>query len=72
MEFTLCKIQYVGKAETPFNVPLKNHGKDDDGNNSKAIPTSIHFKQNDHNFNEHAKFSLIEQINTQVILIWIQ
>ena len=28
MECALCKIQYVGKAETAFNIRLNNHGKD--------------------------------------------
>ena len=31
MEGTLCKIQYVGKAETPFNIRLNNHRKDANG-----------------------------------------
>ena len=45
MECTLCKIQYVGKAETAFNIKLHNHRKDANGNSPKAIPESIHFKQ---------------------------
>ena len=64
MECTLCKKLYVGKAETPFNIGLNNHRKD--GNNPKAIPASIHFKQPGHNFNKHAKFVLIEQINNTI------
>ena len=66
MECNLCKIQYVGKAETPFNVRLNNHQKDANGNSPKAIPASIHFKQPGHNFNKHAKFTLIEQINSTI------
>ena len=62
MECTLCKLQYIGKAETPFNIRLNNHRKDATGNNPKAIPASMHFKQPGHNFNKHAKFTLIEQI----------
>ena len=34
MECTLCKIQYVGKAETLSNIRLNNHRKDADGNNA--------------------------------------
>ena len=60
MECSLCKIQYVGKAETPLNIRLNNHRKDANGNNPKAILASIHFKQVDHNFNKHVKFTLIE------------
>ena len=63
MECTLCKIQYVGKAETTFNIRLNNHRKDANGNNPKAIPASIHLKKPHHNFNKDAKFILIEQIN---------
>ena len=66
MECTLCKIQYVGKTETPFNIRLNNHRKDANGNNPKAIPSSIHFKQPGHNFNKQTKFTLIEQINNTI------
>ena len=72
MECTLCKIQYVGKAETSFNIRLNNHRIDANGNNPKAIPASIHFKQPGHNFNKHAKFTLIEQINTDIDTIKIR
>ena len=60
MECTLCKIQYVRKA---LNIRLNNHRKDANGNSPKAISASIYFKQPGHNFNKHAKFTLIEQIN---------
>ena len=56
----------MGKAETPFNIRLNNHRKDGNGNNPKAIPASIHFEQPGHNFNKHAKFTLIEQINNTI------
>ena len=60
MECTLCKIQYVGKAETSFSIWLNNHRKDANGKNPKTIPTSIYFEQPGYNFNKHAKLSLIE------------
>ena len=66
VECTLYKIQYVEKAETPFNIRLNNHRKDANGNNPKAIPASIHFKQPGHNFKKDAKFTLIEQINNAI------
>ena len=66
MECTLCKIQYVGKAETPFNIRLNNHRKDVDGNNPKAIPASIHFKQPRHNFNKHSNSTLIKQVSNTI------
>ena len=61
MECTLCKVQYVGKAETGFNIRLNNHRKD--VNNSKPIPTDLHFRKPGHSFNLHAKFTLIEQLS---------
>ena len=60
MECILCKIQYVGKSETPFNLRLNNHRKD--VYNPKAIPACNHFKIHGHNFMKHAKFTLIEQL----------
>ena len=39
MECILCKIQYVGKSETPFNLRQNNHRKD--VNNPRAIPASV-------------------------------
>ena len=66
MQCTLCKIQYVGKQEIPFNIRLNNYRKDANGNNRKAIPASIDFKQRGHIFSKHAKFTLIEQINNTI------
>ena len=55
MECILCKIQYVGKSETPFNLRLHNYRKD--VNNPKAIPECHHFKLHGHNFMHHAKLT---------------
>ena len=60
MECMLCKIQYVGKSKTPFNLRLDYHRKD--VNNPKAIPACNLFKIHGHNFMKHAKFTLIEQL----------
>ena len=60
LECTKCKIKYVGKAETEFNIRLNNHRKD--VWKPDAIPASRHFSGKSHNFNTHAKFILIEQI----------
>ena len=60
MECILCKIQYDGKPEIPFNLRLNSHRKD--VNNPKAIPACHHFKIHGHNFMKHAKFILIEQL----------
>ena len=55
-----CTIQYVGKAETEFNIRLNNHRKV--VWKTDAIPASHHFSEKSHNLNTHAKFILIEQI----------
>ena len=72
MECSLCKIQYVGKRETPFNIRLNSHRKDANGNNPKTILVSIHFKQPGHNFNKHAKFKLNNTIDTDIDTIKIR
>ena len=45
MECTLYKIQFVGKTEAPFNIPINNKQK-----KMKATPESMHFNQPDYNF----------------------
>ena len=60
LQCQLCKIQYVGKAETAFNIGLNNHRKD--VKDPKAIPVDKHFNQTGHNFNLHAKCVIIEQL----------
>ena len=60
LECTKCKIQYVGKTETEFNIRLNNHQKD--VWKPDAIPASRHFSGKNHNFNTHAKFILIEPL----------
>ena len=61
MECALCKIQYVGKAETTFIIRLNNHREDI--NNPKSIPADLHFRKPGHAFNLHPKFTLIEQLS---------
>ena len=61
MKCILCKIQYVGKSDTPFSLRLNNHRKD--VNNAKVIPGCHYFKTHGHNFMKHAKFNLIEQLS---------
>ena len=60
LECTKCKIQYVGKAKTEFNIRLYNHRKD--VWKPDTISASCHFSGKDYNFNTHAKFILTEQI----------
>ena len=61
MECALCKIQYVGKAETAFSIRLNNHRKN--VNNPKSIPADLHFRKPGYSFNLHAKSTLIEQLS---------
>ena len=61
MECALCKVQYVGKAETTFHIRLNNHRKN--VNNPKSIPADLHFRKPGQAFNLHAKFTLIEQLS---------
>ena len=60
MECILCKMQYVGKAETAFNLRLNNHRKDTKKPNS--ILACKHFQEKGHNFNKHAKFIIIDNL----------
>ena len=43
MECTLCKIQYIGKAKTPFNVRQSNHRSD--ALDTNAIPACRHSEE---------------------------
>ena len=52
---------YFGKSETQFNLRLNNHRKD--VNRQNALLADQHFKLPEHNFNQHAKFTLIEQLD---------
>ena len=61
LECLLCKIQYVGKSETPFHIRLNNHRKDI--KNSHAIEACKHFNNCNNVFHEYGKFMLIEQLN---------
>ena len=60
LECYICNIQYVGKSETPFNIRLNNHRKD--VKNPNAIPACKHFNRHDHDFNNHGKIIIIEQL----------
>ena len=59
MECTLCK-QYVGKAETAFNIRLNNHRKDT--MNPNVILACRHFQKQGHSLNSLAKFRIINRL----------
>ena len=60
MEYTQCNKQYLGKADSTFNIRLNNHRKDI--KNLNAILACRHFQQQGHNFNSHAKFIIIDKL----------
>ena len=60
MEYVSCKMQYVEKAETAFNLRLNNHRKDIKKPNS--IVACKHFQEQGHNFNKHAKSIIINKL----------
>ena len=57
MECMLFNRQYIGKAETVFNIRLDNHGKDI--KNPNAILVS---QQQGHIFNSQSKFIIIDKL----------
>ena len=57
----LYNKQYTGTSETTLNLRLNNHRKD--VNKQKLLQTDQNFQLNGHNFNKHAKFTLIQQLN---------
>ena len=50
--------QYDGKSDTPFNIHLNNHRKN--AKPQASILASKHFKEQNHNFQQPAKFNLIK------------
>ena len=66
-ECTLCpNTQYVGKTETPWKRRLYGHRSD--SKKTDTIDFDLHFQLHNHNFTEHARFTLIEQVNTGKLL----
>ena len=59
---TLCpKSQYVGKSEPEAHLRYNTHRRDVHG--PLGGPFDKHFLQAGHRFNDHARFTLLEQIN---------
>ena len=57
----LCNKQYAGKSETAYNLGLKNHRKN--VNKQNSLQADQYFRLPGQNFDKHAKFTLIEQLN---------
>ena len=56
----ICKIRYVEKVETAFNLRLNNHRKET--KKPESILVCKHFQQHRHNFIKHAKFIIIDKL----------
>ena len=60
LECILCKIQYVAKTETAFDLRLNNHGKDTKKPN--YILACKYLQKQGHDFNKHTKFIIIDKL----------
>ena len=65
MECRICRIQYIGKSETEFNIKLNNHSKDVNRQNPPQVDQ--HLNLPNHKFNQDARFTLIEQLDNMRI-----
>ena len=63
LECILCRIQYIGKSEWAMNIRINKHRND--VFREEAIHVCQHFKQVTHNFNRHAKITIIEELKQQ-------
>ena len=61
MECRICRIQYIGKSEAKFNNRLNNYRQE--VNRYNTPQADHHFKLPNHNFNQHARFTLIEELD---------
>ena len=55
----LCNKKYIGKAERSFHINLNGRKDIRKGN---TIITSNYLKQESHNLNKHAKFTMTDQL----------
>ena len=63
MEYTRCRIQYVGKSEPPFSQRLNNHRHNACHPKEDFIQACKHYTEKGCDFNRDAKFTIIEQIH---------
>ena len=52
----------VGNTKTAFNERLNKHRSDTVHPSPTTIPADLHFTSNQHNFDNDAKFAIIEEI----------
>ena len=60
LQCRICQLQYVGKSETPFKIRLHNDRKD--AKSEASVLACKHFSEQNHNFQQNAEFTFIEQI----------
>ena len=63
LQCRICQLQYVGKSGTPFNIRLNNPRKDP--KSQASILECKYFNEQNYSFQQHAEFTLIEQIKKQ-------
>ena len=61
MDCRIYCIQYIGKSETKLGIRLNNHCKN--VNRQNVPQADQHFKLPNHNFNQHSRFTLTEQLD---------
>ena len=63
IECNICRLQYIGKSETGFNLRLNNHGNHIK-NEVNSCELTEHFLHNvrSHNFENDVTITVIEQI----------
>ena len=61
MECMICIKQYVGKAETAFNIRQDNDRKDTKDDPNAMLACRL-FQQQGRNFSYHAKFMIIDKL----------
>ena len=64
-ECTLCKQQYVGKPETPFNMRLNNQRNDVNNPHPKMILTFKHLQEKNHDFHKRAKYIILDKLSNK-------
>ena len=60
MECIICRLQYVGKSEWPMNIRINKHRNDVPRTDS--LDVCKHFQKTGHDFEKHAKFTIIEEL----------
>ena len=59
LQCRILQLQYVGKSEAPFNIHLNNNRED--AKSQASILVCNYLNEQNHNFQQHTEFTLIEQ-----------